>query len=139
MIDTLKLTAVGVIAGTVLLLILWVVNLLTGNTAYYLLTNFDYVPIIKHWRPVWFFGMLFHYVTCMVSIIALYYILKPFKLQKEVWWYVIVYSLGGGALFFLTALSPQLPEYTDIWAWVFWTLGHAIFGFSVGALIKKWM
>lgn len=50
--------------------------------------------------------------------------------------YIFVYTLGGAGLFFLTALSDQFPEVGDKAAWIYWTLGHAVFGYTVGVLIK---
>lgn len=73
----LKLVTIGIIGGVVLILILGIVLLLTGNTAYFLLFNFDYIPIINELRPIWLFGYIFHFITCVVSVIALFYILKP--------------------------------------------------------------
>ncbi|MFB9057843.1 hypothetical protein ACFFU9_13945 [Mariniflexile ostreae] len=135
----LKLTAIGLFAGLILMLVLKIILILTGNTAYILLFNFDYVPIIKDLEPVWLFGYLFHFLTCIISVVALFFILKYWNIQKRMLPYSIVYTLGGGALFFLTALSHQPPEATDVMAWFYWTVAHAIFGFVVGVSIKKWM
>lgn len=135
----LKLLAIGIIAGIVLILTLRIVLALTGNTAYFLLFNFDYIPVINELTPIWLFGYIFHFITCIVSVIVLFYILKPIGLHKSILLYIFVYSLGGAALFFLTSLSNQPPAADDWMAWVYWTLCHAIFGYTVGALIKKWI
>lgn len=135
----LKLTSIGLIAGFVLILVLKIVMVLTGNTAYVLLFNFDYIPVVNDLKPVWLFGQVFHYLTCIISVIALFYILKTWTLQKAIWPYILVYTIGGGALFFLTALSEQPPAANDIMAWIYWTVAHAIFGYAVGAMVKKWM
>ena len=135
----LKLISIGIVAGIVLILILKVVLMLTGNTAYILLFNFDYVPILNALKPIWLFGYVFHFVTCIVSVIALFYILKNWNLEKKIWLYMLVYSVGGGALFFLTALSNQPPAANDFMAWTYWTFAHAVYGYVVGVLVKKWM
>lgn len=135
----MKLTAIGILAGTVLILFLRIVLELTGNTAYVLLFNFDYIPIINELEPIWFFGYVFHYTTCIISVIALFYILKTRALQKNILPYIFVYAIGGGALFFLTALSNQPPATDDGMAWIYWTVGHTVFGYVVGILIKKWI
>lgn len=135
----LKLFFIALIAGTALLAVLKIVMLLTGNPAYILLLNFDYIPLIKDLRPVWLFGYIFHFVTCIISVFALFYILSSKGYHKKIAPYIIVYTLGGGALFFLTALSPQPPAANDYLAWIFWTCGHAIFGYTVGILIVKWV
>ena len=133
----LKLSAISIIAGIVLILVLRVVLAFTGNTAYVLLFNFDYIPIIKDLKPVGFFGNLFHFVTCLVSVLALFAILKTWKIQYKLWPYILVYSVGGGALFFLTALSEQPPASNDVMAWVYWTFNYAVFGYMVEDLIRN--
>lgn len=137
--QVLKLTLVGIIGGIVLMIMLKIVLVFTGNTAYILLFNFDYVPILNELRPVWLFGYVFHFVTCMVSVIVLFYILKTQRWEMKLLPYIAVYTIGGGALFFLTSLSPQPPAANDVMAWIYWTLAHAIFGYVVGILVKKWM
>lgn len=135
----LKLTAIGLFAGSVLMLVLKIVMVFTSNTAYILLFNFDYIPVIKDLKPIWLFGYVFHFLTCLLSVIALFYILKAWVLQKFIFNYILVYTIGGGALFFLTALSDQPPAANNGMAWIYWTIGHATFGYVVGALIKKWI
>lgn len=132
-----KLTFIGVIAAIVLMLALKVVQLVNGNQAYILLFNFDYIPVINTLKPVWLFGYIFHFLTCIISVIALFYILG--NLSKKILLYVLVYSVGGGALYFLTALSDQPPAANDVMAWLYWTIAHALFGFVVGYLVKKWI
>ncbi len=135
----IKLMVIGIIAGIILIIPLKVVYELTGNTAYILLFNFDYVPVLNQLRPVWFFGYVFHFLTCICSVIGLYYILKVKDLQYSMLSYILVYTVGGGALFFLTCLSPQPPAGDDFSAWIYWTAAHAIFGYAVGFLIKLWI
>lgn len=134
----LKLTAIGLLAGFVLIWILKIVLIVTGNTAYVLLFNFDYIPVVKDLQPVWLFGYVFHFLTCIVSVIALFYILRHWDFERLIFPYILVYTIGGGALFFLTALSDQPPAATDFMAWLYWTIAHAAFGYVVGASIKKW-
>ncbi len=137
--QNLKLIAVSLIAGLVLMLVLRLVLWVTDNPAYILLFNFDYIPVINTLKPVWLFGYIFHFVTCLLSIFALYYLLRIRSLEKRILIYVVVYSIGGGALFFLTALSPKPPAADNLSAWFYWTFAHAIFGYVVGLLIKKWL
>lgn len=136
--DLLKLTTIGLLAGFILILILKIVMIFTGNTAYVLLFNFDYIPVIKDLKPVWLFGYIFHYLTCLISVIVLFQILKTGNWQKLIFPYILVYTIGGGALFFLTSLSDLPPESNDVMAWIYWTGAHAVFGLVVGTLVKKW-
>jgi len=135
----MKLATIGLIAGVILILVLRIVLVLTGNTAYILLLNFDYIPVINDLKPIWLFGYVFHFLTRIVSVMALFYILKTWVLQKSTLTYLLVYTIGGGGLFHLTALSDQPPASSDVMAWVYWTLAHAVFGYVVVALIKKWI
>lgn len=131
-----NLFTIGFIAGIVLLLFLKMVMLTTGNPAYFLLLNFDYVPVLKDLKPVWLMGYIFHFATCIISVIGLYVILKSFNKENFISLYVAFYTIGGGALFFLTALSDQPPASNDFYAWFFWTLAHLIYGYVVGVLIR---
>ncbi|AIF43080.1 hypothetical protein [Virgibacillus sp. SK37] len=132
-----RLMATGIIAGVILALSLKIIQITTGNPAYILLFNMDYIPALKQWDNVPGAGMLFHFITCVVSVIALFYILKILKWERIASLYVAVYTIGGGILFFLSALTETPPAYTNIAAWLYWTIGHAIFGVVVGLLIKS--
>ena len=134
-----KLILIGITAGIVLIIPLKVLYEFAGNTAYILLFNFDYIPVLNQLRPVKFFGYIFHFVTCISSVIGLFYILKIWQLQHKILLYVLVYSIGGAGLFFLTALSPQFPEANDRIAWLYWTLAHGLFGFTVGYLVNRFL
>lgn len=134
-----KLSLIGFFAGLVLMLVLKIAMVLTGNTAYILLFNFDYIPFLNELKPVWLFGYLFHFLTCIFSVIALYFILRTWGAEKKLIFYLVVYTIGGGALFFLTALSPQRPAANDFLAWMYWTLAHALFGIVVAFSIKKYL
>jgi|SRR5690554_2565804 len=133
----IKLTLIGFIAGLILMAFLKIIQILSGSEAYILLFNFDYVPLIKNLKPVWLFGYIFHFMTCIISVIALFYILKNLGWQNRILPYVLVYTIGGGGLYFLTALSDQPPAANDAMAWLNWTIGHLIFGYAVGLMIKK--
>jgi hypothetical protein len=132
----IQLILVGIIAGIILIIPLKIVYEVTGNTAYVLLFNFDYIPVLNKLKPVWLFGYIFHFVTCICSVIGLYYILKAWSLQYSLISYILVYTMGGGALFFLTCLSNQPPEGDDALAWLYWTSAHALFGCAVGFMIR---
>lgn len=134
----LRLIVNGIMSGILLILLLKVVQVSTGNQAYVLLFNFDYIPVIQDLRPVSLYGFLFHFVTCVASVVVLYYLLKLIKRERTILPYVFVYSIGGGILFSLTALSDQPPAFHDFAAWVYWTAAHAVFGVSVGLLVKHW-
>lgn len=133
-----RLVLIGVIAGIVLAISLKIVQVITGNQAYVLLFNFDYIPIIQDWEPQLAVGYLFHFITCIASAVVLFYLLRLIGSQYRILPYVLVYTIGGGILYSLTGLSEQPPELTDGMAWFYWTAAHALFGIIVGSLIKYW-
>lgn len=133
-----RLTIIAIIAGTVLAGFLKVIQLLTGKQAYVLLFNMDYIPVLKHVDKILGMGFLFHYTFCIVSVLALYYFLKIFQVEKQIIAYIVIYTIGSAILFSLTALTEKPPEVTDYLAWAYWSFTHAIFGIVVGILVKKW-
>lgn len=135
----LKLSVIGIIAGLILMIVLGLLKFFTGSPAYDLLFNFDYVPVLNELKPVWLIGYLFHFLICILSVIGLYYILENWNLEKKDAPYILVYTMGSAALFFLTALSDQPPASNDVVAWVFWTFAHAIYGDAVAFMVRKWL
>lgn len=133
------LALIGMLSGIVLAIFLKAIEILTGNTVYYLLFHVDYVPVLRSLRPVSAVELCFHFGTCIISVIVLYYLLKQWKLEKSALAYLLVIGLGSGCLFFLTELSEHTPPVTDIVAWSAWVAGHALFSLTAGILIKKWL
>lgn len=132
-----KLIATGIFSGAVLAASLKVVRKITGNPSETLLYNIGYIPFIKRYKHIPGVGIGFHYATCVLSTLSLYYVLKSFRLEKNIFPYVLVYSVGGGALYFLSALTNKPPRYNDVAAWNYWTGSHALFGIAVGSIVKK--
>lgn len=134
----LKLIIIGIIGGTVLAEMLRMIYLVTGINAYNLLFNFDYLPFIGQYSQTdaWT-GMLFHYFTCVMSVLVSYYIFKKYGIQKDVLPYVVLFLIGSLILFFLTGLSPELPEWNDWSAFIFFGFGHLVYGLVVGKLIQE--
>lgn len=131
----LMLVVIGTISGVILAAAMKLVRIVTGNKADILLYNMDYIPGLKQWADKKITGLIFHYVTCIVSAVVLFYLLIPFDLEYAIWPYIFVFTLGGGILYFLSALTPTPPDHEDWISWFNWTASHAIFGFSVGVLI----
>lgn len=65
--------------------------------------------------------------------------LKLIHLERQLFIYVVVYTGGSAILFFLTGLSEKPPAMADLAAWGYWTLGHGVYSFIVGFLVKCWM
>lgn len=134
----IKLILIGLISGVVLAASMKIVQLVTGSQAYALLFNYDFIPGVNQWRPVAVVGVAFHYLTCVCSVVVLFYLLKRFHREKHLLPYIITYTAGGGILYFLTALSEKPPAASDFEAWFYWTAGHGLFSLTAGLLIKHW-
>ncbi len=135
----LMLILIGAISGLVLAGVMKLVRVATGNKADILLYNMDYIPGLKQWADIRITGLIFHYVTCISSAVILYYLLIPYDLTHAIWPYIFVFGLGGGILYFLSALTRTPPDHEDWISWFNWTASHCIFGFSVGVLIFWWV
>lgn len=134
----LKLIAAGVIAGLILAGFLKLIHWFTGNEAYILLFNVDYIPLLKHLPYETAVGLALHFVICVLSVIVLFYFLKFVQLERRIAPYLVAYTGGSAMLFFLTALTDRPPAATDFAAWFYWNTGHFFFGFAVGLFMKRW-
>ncbi|MDG4946385.1 hypothetical protein NMK71_08160 [Weeksellaceae bacterium KMM 9713] len=137
--EMLKLSLLGIVVGFILMIVLGLLNFLTGSPAYDILFNFYNVPVLNEFKPVWLVGYLFHFLICILSVIGLYYILKNWHLEKKDWPYILVYTMGSGTLICLTALSDQTPPFYDQVSWLFWAFAHGISGAAVVFMVRKWL
>lgn len=139
MVRLAKLIIIGIIAGLVLAGCMKLIFLITGNEAYQLLYNVDYIPLIHVYDDTPYFGIFFHYIFCIVSVTGLYYLLCFFNLQDKSLFYIIIYTTGSGILFFLTLLTNTPPAANHFLSWFYWTMSHILFGIAVALPIKKWL
>lgn len=134
-----KLIVIGILAGALLAGLLKLVYVATGNKAYTLLYNVDYIPILNRWESYPIVGITFHFVFCIASVVGLYFILRFVHLEKRILPYFLTYTAGSGILYFLTALSEKPPAANDMEAWIYWTLSHAAYSILVAELIIHWL
>lgn len=135
----MQLIGIGIISAAVLAALMQLIYTLTGNEAYVLLYNVDYFPIIHVWQNVAWFGIVFHFVFCIASVIGLFYILKFFGWEYRMWPYLVVYTVGSGILYFLTLLTEQPPAADDRMAWFYWTSSHLVFSLVVAGMIVRFV
>lgn len=133
------LISIGIISGIVLALFLKIVQLVTGNSIYYLLFDTSYIPILKELKPTWLVETIFHFTSCIISIIALYYLLSFIRLEKKIRIYVLVFGIGSGCLYFLTLFSTKTPAASNLRAFLYWTIAHMLFSLTAGVLIKRFV
>ncbi|WP_243458232.1 hypothetical protein [Sporosarcina sp. Te-1] len=134
-----KLVVIGILAGVALAGLLQLVYEATGNKAYVLLYNVDYIPILNRWESSPFVGNAFHFVFCIASVVGLYFILRLFHIERRILPYFLTYTAGSGILYFLTALSEKPPAANDMEAWLYWTISHAVYSLIVAELIIYWL
>ena len=130
-----KLLGIGIISGLILGSMLGIIQRFTNKKVYLLLMNVDYIPIVKDWNVGPVMGFIFHLIVSVALVFVLYYVLKKLKLHQKIAIYILVNTLGGALLFSLTALSERTPAITDAAAFIYWVLGHAIYGSSVGVMV----
>lgn len=135
----LQLIGIGIAAGAVLALLMQIIYSLTGNEAYILLYNVDYFPVIHVFQDSVWFGIVFHFVFCIVSVFGLFYLLKWIGWQFKMWPYIVVYTAGSGVLYFLTLLTERPPEANDGMAWFYWTASHVVFSIVVAFMIVHYV
>ncbi|WP_153721080.1 hypothetical protein [Sporosarcina cascadiensis] len=134
-----RLIGIGIISGLILAVLLQVVYWLTGNEAYILLYNVDYFPLIYVFSESAWFGISFHFMFCIASVVGLYYILSFIGWQSFIWPYIIVYTAGSGVLYFLTLLTEKPPAADDGMAWFYWTASHLVFSIVVAWLVRRFV
>ena len=139
MITFLKLIIIGFISGLILAATAKIIRFTIGSKAEILLYNMDYMPVIKRWSDQWITGIIFHYVTCISSVVVLFYMLIPFGWETNIWPYVLVYTAGSGVLYFLSLFTDQPPAPNSFSSWLCWTFSHTVFGLAAGLLIKWWI
>lgn len=135
----LKLIIIAIIGGIGLAILMQLIKVITGNKAYILLYNVDYIPLLKQFQDSFIFGLVFHFLFCIISVIGLFYLLKPFQFERNFLPYLLVYSGGSGILYFLSLLTNRPPAATDEISWIYWTVSHIIYGIIVGLLVKYWI
>lgn len=126
---------IGTVSGIILAVILGVVQYFTSKQVYTLLVNMDYIPLLNKLPVHPVIGFAFHLVFAIVAILFLYTLLKLLDLHTNILMYVVGNTIGGALFYSLTYFSSLSPPLTDIVAWLYWTVAHTIFGFTVGFLI----
>ncbi|WP_245183502.1 hypothetical protein [Lentibacillus salicampi] len=112
------------------------VQLLTGSQAYVLLFNTDYVPLLHDWGPENIGGIAFHFVFCIASVVALFYLLIIIRAERSLTAYFLIYTAGSAILYSLTGLTERPPDPGNVTSWGYWTAAHAVYAVVVGWLVK---
>lgn len=129
--------AIGLISGTILLIFLKFMKIITGSRSYDLLFDVSYIPVLKKLQPVWLTELLFHYITSIAGIVVLYYLLAVIGWKFSVTAFSLAIVVTSAVLFCLTLFSDKTPPLSDIRSWIFWVIGHGLFALVAGILIRN--
>lgn len=129
----------GVLAGIFLGLFLKIVEHHTGFKVYTLLLNVDYIPLINRLSlPEWIEFVFHLIISILLSVVfVLFFRTKKWKPKQRIKVVIFVSMIIGVLLYPTTALSSRTPELSSYPAWFYWLLGHALYGWILGILIRN--
>jgi hypothetical protein len=134
-----KTVFAGLLSGVFLGLFFNVVERITHLKVYTLLLNLDYVPVINKFyvpEPIQF--MIHLIISIFIAFgFAFYFNQKTLNPFKKLILVTLLSSLIGVLLFPTTALSNQTPEITNFPALSYWLIGHGLYGFILGTMLRK--
>lgn len=131
----ISLIMAGVTAAFALGGFLKIVELITDEKVYTLLLNVDYFPVIQDWQMGEGTEFSLHIFVSIVLVIGLYWVSKQLRLYWKIYPYIIVNIILGGLLYLTTAFSERTPYILDVTAFIYWEVGHLIYGAIVGCFI----
>lgn len=137
--NLVKATFAGVISGIVLGLFLKAIEQLTSLKVYTLLLNIDYIPLLNRMSLPEILEFTLHLIISILMSICLsiYLQSRHWSPGKNIYSVMIVSLIVAVILYSTTTLSERTPEITDIPALFVWLLGHAIYGWILGWLLRK--
>lgn len=129
---------IGIVAGIVLGFLLKCIQAVTDVKVYTLLLNVDYIPIFKEFHfPEWI-EFAFHLIISIFIGIVLLYCVYRFSWDKEAILKnsMIISVVLAIILYPTTLLSQQTPAFLSVSAFLYWCLGHMVYGFVLGGLLN---
>lgn len=134
--ELVKLSGIGIITGTIFGLILKLVEHLTGKKVYTLLLNIDYIPIMQDFNLNELLDFSLHLIVSIGVAIVLYYAFRLTGWHQMSTPYVIANVIIATGLYLTTSFSNRTPDVTDFLAFFYWVIGHAIYGFMLGLMMR---
>jgi hypothetical protein len=134
-----KAVIAGIISGVALGLFLKIIESGSGLKVYTLLLNVDYIPVVNTMELTESAEFGLHLIISIVlSICIQYYLLQKNWMQKEKLRFAVKVSLIVGLLLYpTTLLSERTPEMTNLYAFLFWMIGHSLHGWVLGILLVR--
>lgn len=135
-----KVSIIGIVAALLLALFFKVVEERTSHKVYTLLLNIDYIPVLNTVQFPEIVEVGFHIIISVVVCLFLFLFIRFKKItqsRKIIRFCVVVNVLIAILYYPTTLLSERTPAFTNLWAFVFWIIGHIGYGWIVGVLLTK--
>lgn len=135
----IKAVLAGLLSGLVLGLFLKLIQSITNLNVYTLLLNVDYVPFLKDMTLPEIVEFSLHIIiSVMLAFGVNFYITRKGLKEETIHRFVISVSIVVGLLLFpTTVLSERTPSITNTYAFLFWMVGHWIYGLVLGRVLSK--
>lgn len=133
----LKPTAAGLVSGLILGLFLKLIESVIGLKVYTLLLNVDYIPILKNYKLSELNEFLLHLVVSvgLSLFIHVYLVNKDWSVDQKMKFVIKLAIVVGLLLYPTTMLSERTPAVTSIYSFLFWMVGHGLYGVILGKLL----
>lgn len=132
-------TIAGILAGFVLGLLMKLVETVTDEKVYTLLMNVDYIPILKEFHFPERVEFSFHLIISILIAIILIFSTHYFNWTKK---QILVVSISVNVFIAIviyptTLLSDRTPAFALNEAFLYWLIGHFIYGVVLGMILKN--
>lgn len=131
--------AAGLVSGAALGLFLKAVELRTSYRVYTLLLNVDYIPILNRMQLPELVEFTLHLLISVVISVLLVWLLRS-RPWRPIYSTCVVIAVGlfiGLLLYPTTLLSERTPDLTSMPAFLWWLLGHGLYGLLLGLFLRN--
>lgn len=131
--------AAGLLSGVWLGLLFKAVEMRWDIRVYTLLLNVDYIPVLKEFSFPEIVEFSFHLLISVVLAMVLLYAAerRRWTNQQRLWNISGICLFIGLLLYPTTALSERTPPFDSVSAFMWWQLGHLLYGAVLGLFYWK--
>lgn len=133
----LKLTGIGILAGTIFGILFKIVEFATGKKVYALLLNVDYIPYLQDSHLTEIVEFSLHLIVSISVVFVLYFGFMLLNWHQKLTPYIVANIIIAFGLFLTTLFSEVTPEITDFIAFLYWVGGHAFYGLLLGLMARR--
>jgi hypothetical protein len=130
----LKGSALGIISGLILGLILKMIEGLTNQKVYTLLLNIDFIPLLGAIKWPETVEFIFHLIVSWFLGLIFYYLSERWRYEyKQRWLLSAILSFPAILMYFpLSTLAiKEVPDATNMEAFLYWFVAHLLFMLSM--------